>query len=359
MSLDKMERPGRGISFSQVLSGAAGVKPAQDKKAVSSRFSGPDEGDFEAMDAAGTQASAAMPLKEEPPQKNRVNASEKAIVSLDTSLIDDSPFQPRLVIDPDELNLLAMAIASRGELPSPIVVRRKSDGRFELIAGHRRLRAVRDNLLWKSVDAIIKDVSDSEAAILATIDNKSVRLSDFEYGAAYKNLMDMGVFASQSDLARCMGVDKGTISRRLAFLRLPSEVLERLKKEPALIGPMYVAEFISLCDAGLASLVIASLDLISVSGISQGDALQWVRREAEKRSSSENPEEGRKGDGSGKEAEASSHAPNVEPLTAGGREVAKSSFKLKGKRLVLDFENPEEAKALFEEFKVFLAQRPK
>jgi len=61
---------------------------------------------------------------------------------IDVKKIDPSPYQHRRHFDEDKLRELAASIQREG-LIEPIIVRPKSD-RYEMIAGERRLRAVRD-----------------------------------------------------------------------------------------------------------------------------------------------------------------------------------------------------------------------
>jgi len=62
------------------------------------------------------------------------------IRELDISLIDEYPNHPFKVVDDEKMIELTESIADNGLL-LPVLVRPKEDGRYEMISGHRRLRA--------------------------------------------------------------------------------------------------------------------------------------------------------------------------------------------------------------------------
>ena len=64
----------------------------------------------------------------------------EAVTQIESKLIDTNPNQPRKHFDEDALNELAVSIKNYGVI-QPILVCPKEGGRYELIAGERRLRA--------------------------------------------------------------------------------------------------------------------------------------------------------------------------------------------------------------------------
>ena len=93
---------------------------------------------------------------------------ESRVILAKTAEIVPSPFQPRRTFNEEQIAELAASIRERG-LVQPLVVR-KVDGKFELIAGERRLRAVR-SLGQKEVKVVLMEASDREVAELALIEN--------------------------------------------------------------------------------------------------------------------------------------------------------------------------------------------
>ena len=88
---------------------------------------------------------------------------------IDVRKIDPSPYQHRRHFDEDKLKELAVSIQSEG-LVEPIIVRAKSDG-YELIAGERRLRAVRDFTEMETIQAQIVIAGDLQARRIAAAEN--------------------------------------------------------------------------------------------------------------------------------------------------------------------------------------------
>lgn len=150
-------------------------------------------------------------------------------VLIPVRLLDDSPDQYRLSYDEDELEALASTLRVRQR--DPIEVRRKADGRFEIIKGHRRKRAaIRSGMEF--LKAVIVDLDDKDAAIDLILSNESQeQVGDFERAIAYKNLLAYGL--SQADITRELGISsRSTVSQRLRFLDLPPAVQDALREYP-------------------------------------------------------------------------------------------------------------------------------
>ena len=102
------------------------------------------------------------------PEKN--NSAHKGITqALDLKDIDPSPFQVRKYFNEDKQKELAESIKREG-LIEPIVVRRKGKG-YELIAGERRFRAVRDFTEMKTIPAQIVKTTNLEARRMSAAEN--------------------------------------------------------------------------------------------------------------------------------------------------------------------------------------------
>jgi ParB family chromosome partitioning protein len=199
------------------------------------------------------------------------------------TLIDKSPHQPRLIFDPEAIDALAASISESG-LMSPITVKTKEDGRYELIGGERRLRA--HQILGKQqIPAfVLENISVTDAAIGALADNEAKRsLCDYERGKAYKRALAMstevGKPLTQGTLARRIGVSDATISRCLAFFDLPQEAIAMLDEKPNLIGAKNAASLVTLAKKGHSRIVIQALRRISQDGASEQGAVNWATSE--------------------------------------------------------------------------------
>jgi ParB/RepB/Spo0J family partition protein len=129
--------------------------------------------------------------------------------------------QDRESFDPDQLAELAADIATNG-LASPPLVRPIGD-RYQLVAGERRLRAMRDVLRWPTIPLLVADLDDNAARALMWAENdKRSDLSLREQARAIAARMRDG--RSAADVARDMGHRETWARNRLALLELDDAV---------------------------------------------------------------------------------------------------------------------------------------
>lgn len=142
--------------------------------------------------------------------------------------IAPNPFQPRRNFDEAQLKELADSIAASGLL-QPIIVRARPEGRYELIAGERRWRAVQ-RLGWSRIPAVVRDVDDRALLTLALIENlQRDALSPLDAARGYQQLMQ-DFSLPQQEVARLVGKDRSTVSNTLRLLRLPDDVQQLLER---------------------------------------------------------------------------------------------------------------------------------
>ena len=154
------------------------------------------------------------------PERKEGVAGEK-ILNIKTASVLDNSWQPRAVYDDDKLQELMASIKEKGIL-QPILVRVKGD-QYEVVAGERRLKAARA-LNLEMIPAIVKDVTDQEAFVIALIENiQREELNPIEEAQAYHRLVEEFEY-SQEDVARSVGKDRSTISNLLRLLKLPAEI---------------------------------------------------------------------------------------------------------------------------------------
>jgi ParB family transcriptional regulator, chromosome partitioning protein len=132
-----------------------------------------------------------------------------------------NPYQPRTQVDEDTLTELAASIEASGLL-QPVIVRPRN-GKFELIAGERRWRAIQ-RLGWAKIPAVVKEVDDQTLLTLALIENlQRDGLNCIDEAAAYQRLG--GEFKlPQAEIARLVGRNRSTVANLLRLLKLPDEV---------------------------------------------------------------------------------------------------------------------------------------
>ena len=145
------------------------------------------------------------------------------IVQLAVADIDPNPNQPRTVFDPSALEELAASIREYGVI-SPLSVRLHY-GRYELVAGERRLRAARMAGL-KKVPCVVLDVDMEESSMLAMVEN--VQRQDLNFAEEARGIANLiRLFdMSQEECARRLGRSQSAVANKLRLLRLPQDVLE-------------------------------------------------------------------------------------------------------------------------------------
>lgn len=139
-----------------------------------------------------------------------------------------SPVQPRKHFPQESLKELSDSITQFGIL-NPLTVR-KRNGKFELIAGERRLRASRLAGL-KEVPCIIIDANMEEASLLALVENIQRRDLDFVEEAEGISQLIRLFGMSQEEAAQRLGKSQPSIANKLRILKLPSDVLDILRDE--------------------------------------------------------------------------------------------------------------------------------
>lgn len=152
---------------------------------------------------------------------DKVNKAGGEVTFLKTDLVQDNPFQPRTHYDENKLAELKASIKEKGILV-PILVRLK-DGKYQVVAGERRLKAAR-SLSVQEIPAIVREVSDQEALVLALIENiQREELNPIEEAEAYKKLIEEFRY-TQDMVAESVGKDRSTITNLLRLLKLPAEI---------------------------------------------------------------------------------------------------------------------------------------
>ena len=143
---------------------------------------------------------------------------------IDVKAIGPNPQQPRKTFSAEELAELAQSIKENGLL-QPLLLRPapKIPGKYELVAGERRLRAVR-KLGWKEVPAVTREVDDDALLVLALVENlQREALNPMEEAEGYQVLMDNHGL-SHAQIGRSVGKSRSTVANMVRLLQLPASV---------------------------------------------------------------------------------------------------------------------------------------
>jgi len=166
----------------------------------------------------GRGLQALIPVTEKVPQ------DKEGLLEIDIEAIQPAQHQARLMFDQKKLSELADSIKKHGII-QPILVRKRPDTGYELIAGERRWRACRD-LGYKTIMAFVKDYPDMEAAAASLIENvQREDLNPLEEASAYHRLIE-DFELTQEDVARRIGKSRSLIANTLRLLGLPDEIKE-------------------------------------------------------------------------------------------------------------------------------------
>ncbi|HHZ16430.1 MAG TPA: ParB/RepB/Spo0J family partition protein [Peptococcaceae bacterium] len=168
-----------------------------------------------------------------PPVSEEINKEETAAAIKISSIIPNT-FQPRREFDEDKLTELAESIKEHGVV-QPIVVRKISGGRYELVVGERRLRACQ-RLKIREIPAIVKEYTDEQMMEIALIENiQRQDLNPLEEAYAYKRLLEE-FNLTQEEVAKKISKSRSFVANMVRILNLPQEVLDLLAGGDLTVG---------------------------------------------------------------------------------------------------------------------------
>jgi ParB family chromosome partitioning protein len=152
---------------------------------------------------------------------------EEGLRQIPLELIEPNPRQPRRIFDQGAIAELAESIGARGVL-QPIVVSKLTGGRYELVAGERRLRAAKVAGL-ETIPAMLRDADDWERLDLALAENMAREdLNAVDAARACALLVDdLGL--TKGEVGRRVGRSRVSISNLIRLLDLPEETLELIE----------------------------------------------------------------------------------------------------------------------------------
>lgn len=135
--------------------------------------------------------------------------------------IQANPFQPRKDFDENALNDLAQSIREQGVI-TPVTVRRMPDGKYQLIAGERRMRAAQIAGL-NEIPAYIRVATDGQMMEMALVENiQRENLNAMEIAFSYNALIEECQLTHEQ-LSQRVGKDRSTITNYLRLLNLPAQ----------------------------------------------------------------------------------------------------------------------------------------
>ena len=148
--------------------------------------------------------------------------------------VETNPFQPRTHFDEVALEELADSIRTQGII-QPITVRKLSAGKYQLIAGERRLQASKKAELTK-IPAYIRVANDQQMVEMALIENiQREDLNAIEIALSYQRLLSE-CDLKQEELGSRVGKNRSTVTNYLRLLKLPPVVQEAIRDKKITMG---------------------------------------------------------------------------------------------------------------------------
>jgi ParB family transcriptional regulator, chromosome partitioning protein len=186
-----------------------------------------------------------------PPSASAPPVRTGEIFSAPIEELHPSRTQPRTRFDDQALNELAASLTEIGML-EPILVRRRVQGGFEIVAGERRWRAAQRAGLH-DVPVFVRELSEGKAFEAALVENlQREDLNPLETARAYQRLLDEHEHSVES-ISKLIGKDRSTVSNALRLLKLPDEVIDKIEARElteghgrALLGAGDVATMVRL-----------------------------------------------------------------------------------------------------------------
>jgi len=149
------------------------------------------------------------------------------IMRIPMDMIEPNPFQPRMSFGQEALEELTESIRTLG-LIQPITVRRKSDGRYQIISGERRFRACQMAGM-DMIPAYIRDTNDQGMLEMAIVENiQREDLDPIEVAMSYQRLIEE-CSLTQEQMAVRVGKKRASVTNFLRLLKLPAKIQHDLK----------------------------------------------------------------------------------------------------------------------------------
>jgi ParB family chromosome partitioning protein len=167
-------------------------------------------------------------------EKEVLEKKVEANMDIAIDSIDGNPFQPRTSFDEQALEELTISIKKLG-IVQPLTVRETNGGRYQLIAGERRLRAARIAGL-SHVPAYVRTADDQAMLELALVENiQREDLDAIEVAISFQRLIEECKL-TQEQLSESVGKQRSTVANYLRLLKLPAEIQLGIKNKHLMMG---------------------------------------------------------------------------------------------------------------------------
>ena len=167
-------------------------------------------------------------------EKEVLEKKVEANQDIPVELIDANPYQPRTKFDEQSIQELSASIIKLG-IVQPLTLREVAGGRYQLIAGERRLRAAKMAGLTH-VPAYIRTADDQAMLELALVENiQREDLDAVDVAIAFQRLIEE-CRLTQEQLSERVGKQRPTVANYLRLLKLPAEIQLGIRNKHLTMG---------------------------------------------------------------------------------------------------------------------------
>lgn len=267
-------------------------------------------------------------------EAERLKKAEGQPVELDLTVLVASQYQTRR-LDKGKVEELVANLAVN-PLGTPITVRRRADGLFEMVTGHHRVEAYRV-LKREKIAAILVDLTDDEAERIVFYDNLlAPSLCDYERFLGFQARKKRHGLSDQA-LAEEAGVSRSLVQALMSFGRLPEGVHVILDVHRELMGSTLAADLAKL-DSKYVDRVVEATRLLRDGELPQARVVQWVLQ-------------------TDKQSGGPSNAPKPEPVVFRKGRQTYAKVLRREKEIVISWSDPGEAQELEEAIAQVLRNR--
>lgn len=164
-----------------------------------------------------------------------ITSSGARVQEVPVDSIDLNPYNARQIYVPERVAELARSIAANGqEIPG---IATREGGRFILVAGHYRLRAIKQLGLKSMLLLVHEKLSDRELYSMSYRENaERESQTALDNALSWDALLKAGIYKNETEIAEATGQSLPNINRTMSALRLPREILELIKLDPSKFG---------------------------------------------------------------------------------------------------------------------------
>lgn len=198
------------------------------------------------------------------------------VKDIELSKIKISDYNTRKDLDSgtedSSLDDLANSIKEKGLL-NPIIIMKKDDGTYEVVAGQRRYLACK-KLGMDKISAIIRDkMDDADATVLSLIENvHRADMGPIDKAKAYQKIYDK--YKDYNKVAKETGMSTSTIKKYMSLLNLAPSIQEKLT---TIDGPAGIGALSKLADT-FSSPEEQERVLEDIGGFKQNIQLEMIKR---------------------------------------------------------------------------------